>query len=219
MSHTPKQKELLDYIEAFTAERGYSPSQYEIAQHFGFRSLGTVQNYLVRLTRHGHLKKTPNARRSTQVVDPSTGADHPTTPPAPVGLVPLPLLGRVAAGRPIEAVLQRETLDVPLSMLKGDESLHFVLQVKGDSMKDDGILDGDFVVIRKADHAQNGQTVVAMINHEATLKRYVTKGNHRIELHPANSNYAPIIIEPHSDESFQFKVEGVCTGLIRRFPL
>ncbi len=219
MSLTPKQKEILDYIESFAAEHGYAPSQQEIAQHFGFRSLGTVQNYLVRLTRHGFLKKTLNARRGAQVVGNPTNVDHHTTPSATsalAGSVPLPLLGRVAAGRPIEAVLQLEMLDVPTTMLKGPSSAHFVLQVKGDSMRDDGIFDGDFVVIRKTDHAENGQTVVALVNSEATLKKFFQRGS-RIELHPANPAYQPFVFEENSDESFQFKVEGICTGLIRKF--
>src|SRR4051812_43030850 len=112
---TPKQKEVLDFIHSFSEEHGYSPSQQEIAKHFGFKSLGTVQNYLVRLERQGILRKTLNARRGAQVVS------NPSKPPTAEGsgTVPLPLLGKVAAGRPIEAILSGETFDVPASLLKG----------------------------------------------------------------------------------------------------
>ncbi len=219
---TPKQKEILDFIESSTAKNGYVPSQQEIAQHFGFSSLGTVQNYLVRLQRHGFLKRTWNAKRATQVVDQSTDEVSTTTPPrlsihSESASVPLPLLGRVAAGRPIEAVLHQETLDIPLSMLRGPAQSHFVLQVKGDSMLDDGILDGDFVVIKKAAHAQNGQTVVALLNNEATLKKFFKTADH-IELRPANPAYAPFIVPTRtgSDPSLDFRIEGICTGLIRK---
>src|SRR5687767_13829590 len=134
---TPKQKNILEFIEEFTAENGYAPSQAEIARNFNFKSLGTVQNYLVRLESHGFLRKTWNARRGTQIVRAQTTAEA----------VPLPLLGRVAAGRPIEAIQNDETLDVPASMISGGEN--FVLKIVGDSMIEDGILDGDFVIVKK----------------------------------------------------------------------
>lgn len=204
---TPKQKQLLEFIDAFREKHGYAPSQHEIARHFGFKSLGTVQNYLVRLERQGALKKVWNARRGTQVVAPQ--------PQNHTGLVPLPLLGRVAAGRPIEAVTRDETVDVPLAMLPaaargGTE--HFVLRVVGDSMIDDGILDGDAVVIRKQAQAENGQTVVALINNEATIKR-LQKKRDGIELHAANPKYKPIVVP--ADEAESFRIEGVLAGVIR----
>lgn len=199
---TPKQKEVLDYIHSYTAEQGFAPSQQEIAKHFGFKSLGTVQNYLVRLERHGALRKTWNARRSTAVIP------HHTAPEA----VPLPLLGRVAAGRPIEAITHDETIDVPASMIKGGN--HFVLRVTGDSMIEDGILSGDYVVIKKQKDASNGQTVVALIGNEATIKRYYRRGT-KVELHPANPAYNPLIIDSLV-ESTELKIEGVLVGLIRR---
>jgi repressor LexA len=222
---TPKQKEILDFIEGFSAENGYAPSQQEIAQHFGFKSLGTVQNYLVRLERQGALRKTLNARRGMEVVNHNLDS-HPAFSSTPAtGSVPLPLLGRVAAGRPIEAIPNEDTFDVPASLIKGGD--HFVLRVTGASMIEDGILDGDYVVIRKQDGANNGQTVVALVGNEATLKRYYRRGN-KIELHPANPAYQPLIIEgararsagahdESSVESTDFHIEGVLVGLIRRF--
>ena len=217
---TPKQKRILDFISEFAAENGYAPSQQEIARHFGFRSLGTVQNYLVRLERQGFLKKAWNARRGMAVVPVEAPAAVLEVPRA----VPLPLVGRVAAGLPIEAIETRETIDVPASMVGLGE--HFVLRVAGDSMIGDGILDGDFVVVKKQAQAQNGQTVVALVGNEATIKRFYRvpgrapgrgPGRHadRVELRAANPAYDPIIIESLV-ENPDFRLEGILVGVIRR---
>ena len=122
--------------------------------------------------------------------------------------VDVPLAGIVAAGSPIEPVLQSELVDVPPTMLRGGNI--FALRVKGESMKDDGILPGDLVVVRKQETARNGQTVVALVNQEATVKTYFKKESH-IELHPANAAMQPIIVRP-SDE---FHIEGILIGVIR----
>jgi len=198
MPLTPKQKNILDFIEAFEGDKGYAPSQSEVANHFGFRSLGTVQNYLVRLQRQGFLKRSWNAKRGIQL----TQTD-----------MSLPLMGKVAAGRPIEAIEGNESLDVPPSFLKGGE--HFALEVHGDSMRDDGILDGDYVIIKKQRVANNGETVVALIDNEATIKRYYNRDG-KIELHPANSAYRTMVIESVSDE-MDFKIEGILVGVIRKY--
>ncbi len=238
---TPKQKEILDFIQGYSAERGYAPSQQEIASHFQFKSLGTVQNYLVRLERQGALRKSLNARRGMQVLPPSSTPREPTTGEMS-GTVPLPLVGRVAAGRPIEAILSHQTVDVPASLLTR-QGEHFALEVSGDSMIEDGILSGDTVVIRKQSDARNGQTVVALVNNEATIKRYYRreqvepKGSRvneprgsrvneprgsrvKIELHPANPAYDPLIIEsmvdPDSGSTTDFQIAGILVGLIRR---
>lgn len=213
---TPKQKNVLQFIEKYQFEQGYAPTQQEIAKHFGFRSLGTVQNYLVRLEREGFLEKTLNAQRSVKVVP------KPQPQRAGVGLyganvmlgtVSLPLVGRVAAGRPIEAIENREFLDVPASLLKMAGE-HFVLRIAGDSMIEDGILDGDYVVIRKQKDAQNGQTVVALIGNEATIKHYYRKGA-QVELRAANPAYDPIVVDSMVGPS-GFHIEGVLVGLIRK---
>lgn len=212
---TPKQKDILDFITKFSDKHGYAPSQHEIAKHFGFKSLGTVQNYLVRLERQGALRKTWNARRGTQVVAPQSHTEYSEgrKPESALTAVSLPLLGRVAAGRPIEAVQSDETIDVPRSMIKAGS--HFVLKVKGDSMIEDGILDGDYVVIKKQSNAENGQTVVALINNEATIKTYYNKGS-KVELHPQNSKYKPLIIDMDSgSDADDFKIEGILKGVIR----
>ena len=120
----------------------------------------------------------------------------------------VPMAGIVAAGSPIEPVLQSELIDVPPSMLRGGNT--FALRVKGESMKDDGILPGDLVVVRKQETARNGQTVVALVNHDATIKTYFKKDSH-IELHPANAAMRPIIVRP----SDTFHIEGILIGVIR----
>ncbi|MDF0677540.1 MAG: transcriptional repressor LexA [Nitrospira sp.] len=120
----------------------------------------------------------------------------------------IPMAGMVAAGLPIEPLPQSELIEVPLSMLRGGDT--FALRVKGESMKDDGILPGDIVVVHKQETAQNGQTVVALVNHEATIKTYYKKDTH-IELHPANAAMQPILVQP----SDAFRIEGVVIGVIR----
>ncbi len=193
---TPKQQRVLDFIRSYWRSRGCAPTQEEIAARLGFRSLGTVQNYLVRLERQGVLKRPWNAKRALEVVEPE-------------GAVPeLPLLGTVAAGRPIEAVTTPDTVEVPGSMLgRGDA---FVLRVKGDSMVDDGILDGDLVVVRRQNSAENGQTVVALVDGAATVKRLYRRGG-RVELRPAN----PAVDSLWIGAEQAFGIEGVVVGVIR----
>jgi repressor LexA len=193
---TPKQKKILDFITAHLDREGYPPSQQEIASAFGYSSLGTVQNYLVRLEREGALSRDWNARRGLR----------PTRPRALS--VELPLVGTVAAGRPIEAIETADTIEVPPSMVGRGEN--FALRVRGDSMVGDGILDGDFVVVRKQASADSGQTVVALIGNEATVKRLVRKDG-RIELHPANPAMAPILVE----NAEELRIEGVVVGVLR----
>ncbi len=120
----------------------------------------------------------------------------------------IPMAGIVAAGSPIEPVPQSDLVDVPPSMLRGGDT--FALRVKGESMKDDGILSGDLVIVRKQEHARNGQTVVALVNQEATIKTYFKKETH-IELHPANAAMQPIMVGPND----QFHIEGLLIGVIR----
>ena len=194
---TPKQKQLLEFIQDYADTHGFPPTQQEIATRFGFRSLGTVQNYLVRLEQHGMLRRSWNAKRAIEVVRP----ERPET-------LELPVLGYVAAGRPIEAVTTDDALEVPPSMVGGGEN--FVLRVKGDSMVEDGILDGDYVVVRRQPTANNGQTVVALVDGEATVKRFQALGD-GVVLHPANSAMDPIRVTAGQE----FKIEGVVVGVIR----
>lgn len=192
---TPKQKRFLDFVIEHTEREGYAPSQAEIARALGFRSLGTVQNYLVRLEREGLVEKDWNARRGIRVRIPEG-----------YGFT-LPLAGLVSAGRPIEAIGTDDVIEVPPSMA-GDGN--FVLRVRGDSMIGDGILDGDLVVVHKQDSAAGGQTVVALIDNEATVKKLHLQKD-RAELHPANPAMEPIIIE----NSEAFRILGVVVGVIR----
>ena len=205
MPLTPKQKEFLDFIEKFQAKKGYGPSQMEIAQHFGFSSLGTVQKYLVRLKEQGVLDQPLHARRGLSVKRPSASAGV-------VGALSLPLLGRVAAGKPIEVIENsgaQDFVEVPASFVKKGE--HFVLEVMGNSMIEDGILHGDFVIVKKQKSAEQGQMVVALVDDAATVKRFYPKKDF-IELHPANPAYRPILVSP--EQSFQ--IEGIVAGVIRR---
>ena len=202
---TPKQLEFLNYVRGYQTEHGYAPSQQVIANHFGYSSLGTVQNYLVRLQRHGYLKKAWNARHGIEVQDPERKQVIAAT-----GIQELPLVGRVAAGLPIEAITDNQVVEVPSSMLKQGE--HFVLKVCGDSMIEEGIMENDLAVIRKQQTANNGQTVVALWNNAATIKKYYNYSD-RIELHPANPAYEPIIVR--ADGVSQIQIEGVLVGLIR----
>lgn len=201
-SLTPKQKKVLDFIDFFSQQRGFAPSQQEIASHFGFKSLGTVQNYLVRLERQGVLKKPWNAKRGMQAIQPKKAK-----------AIPLPLAGTVAAGYPIEAIESHESIDVPAFML-ADGGEHFVLRVSGESMIDEGILHGDYVIIRKQTSARNGETVVAMLENEATIKKFFKK-EQAIELHPANPSFSPIVIS--AEQAQTFRILGTLAGVIRQY--
>ena len=195
MGITPKQKLIYDFILRFRQKRGFSPSLKEIAEHFGFKAIGTVQDYIAALEKHGMIERgTSNTKRSMQVKTPEKS---------------LPLLGRVAAGSPIENIFNDRFIEVPAN-LNEKSGEHFVLEVRGDSMIEDGILDGDFVVIRKSEPT-NGQTIVALIDNEATIKKFYRRKG-QIELQPANANYKPITVKPHQ----VFKIEGVLSGLIRK---
>ncbi len=172
MKLTEKQKEFLSYISQYMEDWGRSPSFEEICSHFGFSSYNTVTTYLKALDLKGYVRlpRKKNQKRAIEVIS-----------PVETRRFEFPLLGRVAAGKPIEAVEDIDVIEVPPSMVgSGDQ---FVLEVKGDSMKDDGILDGDFVMVRKQPTAENGETVVALVNNEATIKKYYKIKRH-VELPP-----------------------------------
>src|SRR6266536_4477284 len=171
MNLTKRQKDILDFIRSYRESHGISPTQREIRENFGLSSFGTVQKHLKRLEEKGALAREWNRSRGI-----SPAAERPST--REVGL-----LGYVAAGRPIEPFPQEESIEVPSSLLGKGE--HFVLRVRGESMIEDGILDGDFVVVARREKAESGQTVVALIRGEATLKRYYAEGA-RVRLQPAN---------------------------------
>jgi repressor LexA len=196
MKLTEKQKTFLGYLSRHIDEWGQPPSFEEIRSHFGFSSYNTITTYLKALERKGYIRlpERKNQKRAVEVIS-----------PVETKRFEFPLLGRVAAGKPIEALEVADVIEVPPSMIgQGD---HFVLQVKGDSMTEDGILDGDFVVVRKQPTAQNGETVVALINGEATVKRYY-RWSDFVELRPANSSMKPILVS-EGDLQIQGKVVGV----------
>lgn len=216
MSITKKQKEVLDYVISYTQEHGYSPTQKEIKEHFGFKSFGSVQRYIKYLTEYGFLQTDWNARRGLKVVkSPEDDISPPSQQVAPANsnTIPIPLLGKVAAGIPIEAIENPDdTIPVPKDMVTGRHK-YYALKIKGDSMIEDGIFENDIIICRHQEDAKNGETVVAVIEGEATVKRLQKKKN-IIELHPANQTMSPILV---NRESGQFNIAGVVVGLFRYY--
>jgi repressor LexA len=198
---TERQRDILQFIRQFQAERGVAPTHREICDHFGFSSYGTVYKHLSLLQKKGLIRRDWNQKRGVELVD------EPTAPPPAVK--ELPLFGYIAAGRPLEVDVSSETITVPDRLTSRGEN--FVLKVRGDSMIDDGILDGDYVIIARRERADNGEMVVANVNGEVTLKRFYTEGD-RVRLQPANSMMNPIYA-PARDVA----VQGVVVGLMRRF--
>lgn len=201
---TKRQKEVLDYVTQFIELHGYAPSYREIATYFKYGSVATVAEHIESLVAKGMLQKTDNSARSIQLVP----AEHIDASPS----VELPILGLVAAGQPIETLaMHEETLEVPPFMVGRRNS--YVLQVKGDSMIDEGIHTGDYVVVTEKSLPSNGEMVIALIGTgEATLKRYYKEKNH-IRLQPSNAAMEPIIIEPGTP----IEIQGVVIGLIRKY--
>lgn len=204
MAITKKQKEFYDYIVAYNKEHGHSPTQKEIKDHFGLKSFGSVQKYLQYLNKEGLLETQWNQRRSLEIKsEPVADSDSDQ----------IPLLGLVAAGNPIEAIENATNLiSVPKYLLKGGFR-YFALTVKGDSMIEAGILEGDVLVCRSTKEARNGQIVVAVIDGEATVKTF-SQQKKTIELLPANKNYSPIVIDENVGD---FKVVGNLVGLLRSY--
>ena len=202
---TRRQQEILEFIREFTARQGYAPSHEEIQRRFDLGSPATVHKHLKNLEEKGLLRKQPHRSRSLELVEEA---------PAPSHSVELPLMGYVAAGEPIEAVEHAETFSVPESMLGRARS--YVLKVRGDSMIEDCIQDGDFVIVEERTTARNGEMVIACIGDgagEVTLKRYyrdTTRG--MIRLQPANAKYDPILVREG-----EFKIQGVVIGVMRKY--
>ena len=198
MSLTKRQKEILDYVNEFIEEHGYAPSYREIGKHFGLSSTATVCEHVQTLEQKGYLKTAPNEVRSIEIIEENiTKAFN------------LPLMGLITAGEPIEAVEQKERIAIPQDLIK-DEAKSYVLKVKGQSMIDEGIYDGDFVVVEQNPNPRNGQVVVALLdNAYATLKKFYKEAN-RIRLQPANSTMKPIYAK-------NVLVQGVVRAVIRKF--
>jgi repressor LexA len=199
---TRRQKEILDFIESFLDAHGYSPSFEEIAKEFGFRSLATVHEHLSNLETKGYIRKSYNESRSIELARTEFR----------LAAVELPLLGRVAAGEPIEAIEESEMLAVPEEML-GARGEHYVLRVRGDSMIDEHIRDGDYVVVQSRQTAHNGEMVIALVDGEkATMKKYYRDGNGRVRLQPANSQVSPMLYPED-----RVRVQGIVVGILRKY--
>jgi len=197
---TRRQRQILDYIGEFESANGYAPSYREIGEHFGLTSPATIHQHIQSLQQKGFLNYEHNAARSIELVKFKTNWAQ---------AVDLMLAGLITAGEPIEAVEENERIAVPSDMAPHPEN-SFVLKVKGDSMVDDGILDGDLVVCHRTSAADNGDIVVALIgNQYATLKR-IYRENGRIRLQPANATMKPMYFK-------EVVVQGVVTGLLRKW--
>lgn len=200
---TKKQKEVYDYICEYSNKHGYAPTQNEIKDHFELKSLGSVQRYIKYLSEAGYLATDWNAKRGLRVLSPNEESMD--------GDNMIPLLGDVAAGNPIEAIENpTNKVELPTHLLRTGKK-YFALTVNGDSMIEDGILDGDIVVCQQQSNANQGEIVVAVIEGEATLKHFY-KYSDRIELHPANSSMKPFIYT-----GGDLKIVGTLSSLIRSY--
>lgn len=259
---TLKELKVLEFIEGFMHEQGVSPTFQEIKEHFGFASFNSVQRYLKQLQDKNYISiPKGNQKRALQVLHPSRSlsnllADRMTepltisttqypfpsqqkketpsmagSPPSQVESLSLPLLGRVAAGLPIESFLNDEHIDVPASMVR-NPSKTFALVVQGQSMIEDGILDGDIIFVQKQTYANNGDTVVAMVENQATVKRFYLHNKPNTDIHsypqrhahPSAATAKQVELRPANASmksmwhaSTAVDVQGIVVGLLRRF--
>jgi len=198
---TRRQKEILDFLDRHISQKGYAPTIEEIGEQFGLSSLATVHKHLTNLQKKGLVKRDWNRSRGLELV--------PTQ--VSVKAVELPLLGRVAAGSPIEAITASETIFVPEDMVGRRDT--YVLQVKGDSMIDEQIRDGDFVIVEDRKSADNGEMVIALLNgSSATVKKFYRERDGRIRLQPANETMQPLYV--HEND---ISIQGIVVGVLRRY--
>lgn len=208
MALTRRQKEVMDFLNGFIDKHGYSPSYEEVASGLGLASLATVHKHIQALEAKQYLRRSYNHSRSVEIgeryLDEERSRIHKN------GANSIPLLGRIAAGAPVEAIPNPESLH--FSDFAKDENT-FALQVRGDSMIDDHICSGDFVLVEKTDSVKNGDIVVALIDGaNATLKRYYLETDGRIRLQPANSSMAPIFVEPA-----KLEIQGRLLAVMRKY--
>lgn len=206
MALTKKQRQILDYVESFVETNGYSPSYEEIAEHFRYSSLATVHEHLTNLEQKGFLRKNYNKSRSLEVVRADLHA------PA----IELPLMGTVAAGLPLEVTegLQ-ETVTVPHDMVRRGNN--YVLRVKGDSMIDEQIRDGDYIIVNSRQTADNGEMVVALVSDgtiggSATVKKFYRERDGQVRLQPANPTMEPMYFPADA-----VQIQGIVVGVIRKY--
>ena len=197
---TKRQREILDYLNEFIQQHGYAPSLEEIGRKFSLSSLATVHKHLTNLQEKGFIKRAWNRSRSVELV-PTRAAGR---------AVELPMLGYVAAGMPIEAVASNETISVPEDLVGRRDT--YVLRVRGNSMIDEQIRDGDFVIVEDRKTAENGEMVIALLDgRDATLKKFYRE-HENIRLQPANPTMNPIIVSADA-----VQVQGVVVGVMRRY--
>ena len=197
---TKRQREILDFLNEFIEQNGYAPSLEEVGRRFGLSSLATVHKHLTNLQEKGFIKRAWNRSRSVELVPTRVGTRA----------VDLPLLGNVAAGVPIEAVVGTETVAVPENLVGKRET--YALRVRGDSMIDEQIRDGDVVIVEDRKTADNGEMVIALLRGtEVTLKKFY-RDNGRIRLQPANERVQPLVVDANL-----VQIQGVVVGVVRRY--
>ncbi len=209
MALTRRQKELMDYVQGFIVSNGYSPSYEEIASGLGLASLATVHKHVQALESKQYLHRNYNHSRSLEIGDRFLSERQRVAPmPSPSGSIPL--LGRIAAGSPVEAIANRDTLH--FADFVRDENT-FALEVRGDSMIEDHICSGDFVMIERTSEVRNGDIVVALVDgSEATLKRYYKEATGQVRLQPANSSMSPIFVDPAN-----LDIQGRLLAVMRKY--
>jgi repressor LexA len=202
MPLTKRQREILNYLTLYSEQNGYAPSFEEIAEKFSYSSLATVHEHLSNLERKGFIKRSYNESRAIEIL--------------PSDIMPkaieLPLLGAVAAGVPIEAIMHQESIAVPESFVQRGGN-HYVLKVRGNSMIEEQIRDGDFVVVNERQRADNGEMVIAMLHGtSATVKKFYREKDGRIRLQPANESMEPLYV--HEND---ISIQGIVVGVMRRY--
>ena len=198
---TKRQREILDYLNEFIQQHGYAPSLEEVGRRFNLSSLATVHKHLTNLQEKGFIRRAWNRSRSVELLPSRSGGRA----------IELPLLGYVAAGMPIEAVATSESIAVPESLVTGKRDT-YVLRVRGDSMIDEQIRDGDWVVVEDRRSADNGEMVIALVGgQDATLKKFY-KEDGRVRLQPANPTMDPIFVDPNN-----LQIQGVVVGVMRKY--
>jgi repressor LexA len=201
MHLTKRQKEILDFVARHLERKGYAPTIEEIGDHFGLTSLATVHKHLANLQEKGLIKRAWNRSRALELV--------PTQ--VKVQAVELPLLGRVAAGAPIEAIGGTETIFVPEDMIGKKET--YVLQVRGDSMIEEQIRDGDYVIVENRTTARDGEMVIALLQGDSvTLKKLYRESGGKVRLQPANARMDPLYVREGD-----LRIQGVVIGVLRRY--
>ena len=207
MALTRRQYEVLAFVRQFIQEQGFSPSYEEIANGLQISSLATVHKHLLSLEEKGLIRRAYNRSRSIDLVGPAPG---PAAPPVAATVSELPLVGRIAAGQPVEAIEHQETIS--LSDITRAREV-YVLEVRGQSMIEEHILDGDYVLVEKAEKAENGQIAVALVDEaEATLKRFYHEAGGMVRLQPANAAMEPIILPAQ-----RVRVQGRVIGILRKY--